>query len=72
MITAGVGLPGAAIIEAVSIAHGCRAQRPNQRQNDVGLGLTPSLIPELKQVPGCAAARLTRQHDRGRQRRQPS
>jgi hypothetical protein len=32
-------LPGAAIIEAVSIAHGCRAQRPNQRQNNVGLGL---------------------------------
>jgi hypothetical protein len=39
MITAGVGLPGAAIIEAVSIAHGCRTQRPNQRQNDVGLRL---------------------------------
>jgi hypothetical protein len=39
MITAGVGLPGAAIIEAVSIAHGCRAQRPNQRQNNVGLAL---------------------------------
>jgi hypothetical protein len=40
MITAGVGLRGAAIIEAVSIAHGCRTQRPNQRQNNVGLRIT--------------------------------
>jgi hypothetical protein len=36
---AGVVVMRAAIIDAVSIAYGCSTHGPNQRENNVGLGL---------------------------------